>query len=125
MHIAYFYHKCTLQIVIEVCDAIIKIMAPMFLPEPTTEIWEKSAKGFYDEWQFPNCIGSVDEKHVTIKCPNNSGSRNFCYLKKFSVVLMAIVDYDYKFICIDIGGYGRKSDGVILEKSAMGKRLEL
>jgi len=96
----------------------------MFMPEPTTAIWEASARGFYEKWQFPNCIGSVDGKHVTIKCPDNSGSRNFCYLKKFSVVLMAIVDPEYKFICIDVGGYGRNSDGGILEESAMGKRLE-
>ncbi|XP_050066391.1 uncharacterized protein LOC126555518 [Aphis gossypii] len=37
---------------------------------------------------------------------------------------MAIVDPDYKFICIDVGGYGRNSDGGILEESVMGKRLE-
>ncbi|KAF0761642.1 DDE Tnp4 domain-containing protein [Aphis craccivora] len=37
---------------------------------------------------------------------------------------MAIVDLDYKFICVDVGGYGRNSDGGILEESVMGKRLE-
>lgn len=94
------------------------------MPEPTSTIWKESAHGFYEKWQFPNCIGSVDGKHVTIKCPDNSGSRNFCYLKKFSIVLMAIVDPDYKFICVDVGGYGRNSDGGILEESVMGKRLE-
>lgn len=43
--------------------------------EPTEEIWTKSAQGFFEKWQFPNCIGSVDGKHVTIKCPDNSGTR--------------------------------------------------
>lgn len=112
------------KIVVEVSEAIIKIMGPMFLPEPTTSIWKESSSGFYEKWQFPNCIGSIDGKHVTIKCPDNSGTRNFCYLKKFSLVLMAIVDPDYKFICVDVGGYGRNSDGGILEESVMGKRLE-
>jgi len=37
---------------------------------------------------------------------------------------MAIVDPEYKFICVDVGGYDRNSDGGILEKSTMGKRLE-
>ncbi|KAF0701375.1 DDE Tnp4 domain-containing protein, partial [Aphis craccivora] len=112
------------KIVVEVSEAIIKILGPMFLPEPTTAVWKESAKGFYEKWQFSNCIGSVDGKHVTIKCPNNSGTRNYCYLKKFSLVLMAVVDPDYKFICIDVGRYGRNSDGGILEESVMGKRLE-
>jgi len=47
----------------------------------------------------------------TIKCPNNTGSRHFSYLKKFSFVLMLIVDANYKFLCVYIGGYGQNSDG--------------
>lgn len=95
----------------------------MYLPEPTTEIWEKSAEGFNNVWQFPNCIGSIDGKHVTIKCPNKTGSTYFCYLKKFSIVLMAIVGPDYKFLCVDIGGFGKNSDGGIFEESNMGKKF--
>ncbi|KAI4466168.1 hypothetical protein MML48_3g00004821 [Holotrichia oblita] len=60
------------QIVQEICHSICKSVGHMYLPEPTTEIWEESEKGFADVWQFPNCIGSVDGKHVTIKCPNKS-----------------------------------------------------
>lgn len=99
-------------------------MENIYLPEPTTEIWEQSAKGFEDVWQFPNCIGSIDGKHITIKCPNKTGSNHFCYLNKFSIVLMAIVGPDYRFICVDIGGYGKNSDGGIFDSSNMGQRFE-
>ncbi|XP_036344933.1 protein ALP1-like [Rhagoletis pomonella] len=88
------------------------------------EIWEKSAQGFQDLWQFPNCVGSIDGKHVTIKCPKKTGSNYWCYLHKFSVVLMAIVGPDYKFLCVDVGGFGRNSDGGIFEASNMGKKFE-
>lgn len=98
-------------------------MQPIYLPEPTTNIWEKSAEEFYNIWQFPNCIGSIDGKHVTIKCPGKTGSNFFCYLKKFSIVLIAIVGPDYKFLCIDVGGFGKNSDGGIFEESNMGKRF--
>ncbi|CAH2004359.1 unnamed protein product [Acanthoscelides obtectus] len=64
----------------------------------------------------------VDGKHVTIKRPNNSDSNYWCYLHKYSIVLMAIVGPDYKFICVDIGGFGKNSDGSIFETSNMGKR---
>ncbi|CAH2011114.1 unnamed protein product [Acanthoscelides obtectus] len=37
---------------------------------------------------------------------------------------MAIVDPYYKFICVDIGGFGKNSDGGIFEASTMGQRFE-
>lgn len=66
----------------------------------------------------------MDGKHVTIKRPPKSGSNYYCYLNKFSLVLMAIVGPEYKFICVDIGGYGKNSDGGIFEVSNMGQRFE-
>ncbi|CAH1976860.1 unnamed protein product [Acanthoscelides obtectus] len=73
-------------------------MEHIYLPEPTENIWKKCEE-FENRWGFPNCIGSVDGKHVTIKRPNNSGSNYWCYLHKYSIVLMAIVGPDYKFMC--------------------------
>lgn len=110
-------------IVAEVCTVIWNRMQPLYLPDPTKETWEASVAGFYEKWQFPNCLGSIDGKHITIKCPNKTGSNYFCYLQKFSFVLLAVVDHDYKFICIDVGGYGKNSDGGLFEKSVMGQRL--
>nr|CAH7735637.1 unnamed protein product [Callosobruchus chinensis] len=37
---------------------------------------------------------------------------------------MAIVGADYKFISVDIGGYGKNSDSGIFEASNMGRRFE-
>ena len=37
---------------------------------------------------------------------------------------MAIVGPDYRFICVDIGGYGKNSDGGIFDSSNMGQRFE-
>lgn len=111
------------SIIEEVCEAIWKRLQPIYMPEPTAEIWEKSISGYKNVWQFPNCLGSIDGKHVTIRCPQNSGSNYFSYLKKFSIVLMAIVDPEYKFIAIDVGGFGKNSDGGIFQASAMGRRF--
>lgn len=112
------------SIVKEVCLAICNVMGPIYLPEPTPETWAHAANVFQEKWQFPNCCGAIDGKHVTIQCPPKTGSNYYCYLKKFSIVLMAIADADYKFICVDIGGYGKNSDGGILDHSVMGRRFE-
>lgn len=99
-------------------------MQSTYLAEPTRQTWEVAANGFLEKWKFPNCVGSIDGKHVTIKCPQRSGSMYFSYLKKFSIVLLAIVGPDYKFICIDVGGYGKNSDSGIFDESVMGRKFE-
>jgi hypothetical protein len=38
-------------------------------------------------------------------------------LKKYPIILMAIVDHNYKCICTDVSGYGKNSDGGIFEAS--------
>jgi hypothetical protein len=66
----------------------------------------------------------IDSKHIEIQSPHNSGSLFFNYRKTFSVVLLALVDANYKFTIIDIGGYSKSSDGGLFTKSILGKSLE-
>lgn len=49
--------------------------------------------------------------------------RFFNYKGTYSVILLALVDPDYKFIIIDVGSYGRNSDGGVFSQSAMGRAL--
>lgn len=93
------------------------------MPEPTEEIWKTIAQKYKDMWHFSNCIGAIDRKHINIECPINSGSTFFNYKGSHSVVLLALVDADYKFIAVDVGSYGRNSDGGIFSKLIIGKRL--
>lgn len=111
-------------IVSEVCALLWKYLQPIYMPFPDKEMWTKSAETFKSAWNFPNCVASIDGKHVTIQCSKNSGSNYWCYKQKFSVVLLAIVDANYQFIAIDVGACGKDSDAGIFERSSMGQRLE-
>lgn len=115
----------TVKIIVEeVCNAIWKELAPIVMPQPTEQMWREIAKGFENIWHFPNCIGAMDGKHVTIICPINAGSNFYNYKNEHSIVLLALVDAHYRFVTIDVGAYGRNSDGGIYQESLMGKMFE-
>ena len=53
--------------------------------------------------------------------PPNSNSLFYNYKGFFSIVLMALVDADYRFIFIDVGNYGSNGDSGIFKNSALGE----
>ena len=66
--------------------------------------------GFKKHLQMPNCMSAFDGKHVRICCPVNQGSYYFNNKKFHSLVLMALVDYNYKFCWVAVGMNGSSSD---------------
>lgn len=94
-------------------------LQPAHMPAPSVEQFEATAKKIWEVWNFPNCIGSIDGKHVRIKCPAHSGSMYYNYKSFFSLVLLGVVDADYKFSVVDVGGYGKQSDGGTFRASEM------
>ncbi|KAL7401056.1 hypothetical protein ABVT39_022147 [Epinephelus coioides] len=110
-------------IVPDVVTAIWDCLVEEYMPVPTTEEWRSIAEKFQERWNFPLCCGALDGKHVALKAPANTGSQYFNYKGTFSVVLLAVVDAQYCFRVIDVGGYGRTSDGGILANSAFGQSL--
>jgi hypothetical protein len=60
---------------------------------------------------------------MKVQAPPNSGSKFFNYRHSFSVVLLAFIDARYKFTVVDIGSYGKNSDGGIFAHLKLGKYL--
>ena len=100
------------RIVPEVANAIWDGFVRTHMQMPKEEEWRAIAKEFEKEWDFPNCIGAIDGKHVTIRAP------------PCSIVLQAVVDANYCFRMDDVGAYGKGSDGGTLRASAFGKALQ-
>ncbi|XP_060881583.1 uncharacterized protein LOC132953051 [Metopolophium dirhodum] len=85
-------HSTVQLIVLEICSAIISKLKDEYLSIPGEEDWKRITKEFWEIWNFPNCIGALD-------------------------VLLALVDAQYTFLAVDIGAFGKNSDGGILSNS--------
>lgn len=94
------------------------------MPFPTTDLLKRSAEDYEQLWNFPNCVAAIDGKHIRIKCPKLSGSKHFNYKSFFSVVLQGLVDAKYKFLCVDVGAYGRQSDSGVFSQSNLYQHIE-
>ncbi|KAJ4932219.1 hypothetical protein JOQ06_010644, partial [Pogonophryne albipinna] len=116
-------HATVAVIVREVAGAIWTALVEETMPVPQTEDWRAIAAGFQERWNFPNCVGAIDGKHVVIQAPANSGSLYFNYKSTHSLVLLAVVDAQYLFRVVDVGGFGRSSDSGSLRNSAFGESL--
>lgn len=85
--------------------------------------WQEISNGFQTKANFPHCIGAVDGKHIRLKKPSNSGSMYFNYKEYFSIVLLAIVDSEYRFRYVSVGSYGKDCDSTIFKTTTFWKNL--
>uniref|UniRef100_A0A8C6T222 DDE Tnp4 domain-containing protein n=1 Tax=Neogobius melanostomus TaxID=47308 RepID=A0A8C6T222_9GOBI len=107
------------SIVHSALEAIETHMLGTQIPAPTEEMWRAVSAGFWEKWNFPNCIGVIDGKRVNIRAPPNSGSHHF------SINLLAVADADSRFTYIHVhGDYGEASDGGIFSASTLKTGLE-
>lgn len=111
------------KIIAEVVQVIWEVLQPQHMKIPDENDFKRIADDFYKLWNFPNCMGTIDGKHVKIFCPEHSGSMYFNYKKHFSIVLQGLVDANYKFTSIDVGNYGKQSDGGTFRSSGLFLKL--
>ncbi|XP_055839601.1 uncharacterized protein LOC129907421 [Episyrphus balteatus] len=78
----------------------------------------KIADDFAIRWQFPNCLGALDGKHIVFKSLRKDGAYYHNYKGSNSIILLALVDANCRFTFVDIGCNGRANDaGVLLQSS--------
>ena len=113
------------QIIRQVCEAIVEEYMDEVIKTPATpEEWKQVADRFSERWQFHHCLGALDGKHIAMRKPRGGSSHWFNYKMFHSLVLLALVDGDYKFIWADVGSNGPASDAQIWNSSPLCLALE-
>lgn len=111
-------------IVHETVDAIWEILHPIHMPLPTEAMFKKISREFFEKWNFPLCLGAIDGKHCRVKCPPHSGTMFYNYKHFFSIVLQGVADANCRFVAIEVGGYGKQSDGGTFRNSSLFHLME-
>jgi hypothetical protein len=93
------------------------------MPRTAAE-WMKVGKRFHAQWNFPQCCGALDGKHIAIKKPARSGAAFYNYKGFYSIVLLALVDADYCFQYVNIGANGRAGDGGVFDDCTLSTVLD-
>ena len=60
------------KVVNATCAAIWDELQEGYMPVPDINHWHRSEQGFCTKWNFPNCLGAIDGKHVVMQAPNKS-----------------------------------------------------
>ncbi|XP_015227457.1 PREDICTED: putative nuclease HARBI1 [Cyprinodon variegatus] len=107
-----------------VYSAIEKVMMERFLPKPTEDTWKEVAQGFWEKWNFPNCFGAIDGKHISIQSPPRAGSQNSSHDRTFEILLLALVDADCRFRFIQVADFWRTDDGGMFAGSDLAKSIK-
>jgi len=118
--------KCTISVIVsETCTEIINSLwddaVRKLFPKNEEDFTNVMAK-FGEEWQFPYAYAAVDGSHLPIKCPKGgaqSKKQYFNFKGFYSVVLMALVDAEYRFIWASVGAPGNTHDSTLFQSTEL------
>lgn len=76
-------HFC--QPILYVASALSDVLKDMVMKKPTQEEWSQILEGFWQCFNFPNCVGAVDGKNIWSIKPVGNRSANTLSKKYFSL----------------------------------------
>ena len=108
----------------EVCSVIVEKLAAKFIAVPCGNELKAVVEAFSNKWGFPQCVGAIDGSHIPIIAPKDNATDYFNRKKFHSIVLQALVNYEYKFMDIYVGWSGSVHDARVLSNSSLFNKCE-
>ena len=113
-------HSTMCNIVKDTCRELWNALSGTYLH--TVDEWKRISDGFIINGISQTVLGQL-MGNIVLQAPSNSGSLFYNYKGTHSIVLLAACDADYCFTLLDIGNYGRMSDGGVFANSSFGDAM--
>ncbi|XP_046417437.1 uncharacterized protein LOC124178244 [Neodiprion fabricii] len=112
------------KVIDETLRAIVEVLDSKVWNFPSSpEEWQVIAHKSDTLWNFPHCIGALDGKHINFRPPRSDGSIYRNYKGKDSIVLLGLVDAEYRFLFVDVGRNGRMHDSAVLRERPLWTKI--
>ena len=111
-----FSLKAVSYVIKRCCNTLVDELVPVVVKTPSSEQERlEISKKFETRRNYPNALGAIDGKHVTIRKPSNAGSY-YCNDKHTDlIILLAIAGPEYECLYADVGSNGRVNDSGCFE----------
>lgn len=90
----------------------------------TSDEWEQVASDFNNNWNFPMCLGAIDGKRFLVRKSKNTGSEYSDYKGYHSIIILALVDANYKFLYVAAEAQGQANDADVWDHCILKEYLD-
>ena len=106
-------------IVHEACKAIFDVLFSEYVVFPKGRQLQETIRGFETRWQIPQCAGAIDGSHIPVSVPANLHTDYYNQKGWYSMLVQAVVSYDYTITDVNIGWPGSVHDAHVLVHSGL------
>lgn len=107
----------------EFCDILVDVLEPQIVCVPSLNDVQDHVRQFEASTGFPQGFGALDGCHVKVSPPKENAQDYYNYKGWYSVILLALVDHNYKFMFINVGSPGRNHDSAVYKSSVLARAV--
>lgn len=108
----------------EFCFVIGDSVDSQFLRMPAVDAVEEHIRLFSAVLGFPQGFGALDGCHIKVSPPKEHTQDYYNYKGWYSIILLALVDHNYKFLFTNVGSPGRNHDSRVYNCSSLPRVIE-
>ncbi|KAH9378606.1 hypothetical protein HPB48_018320 [Haemaphysalis longicornis] len=107
----------------EFCDILVDVLEPQIVYVPSLNDAKDHVRQFEASKGFPQGFGALDGCNVKVFPPKENAPDHYNYKGWYSVILLALVDHNYKFMFINVGSPGRNHNSAVDKGSVLARAV--